>query len=68
MEDCIHLGKAFIQKLIDCLNDRFTNLHVFNAANFLVPIVTLKKKMKEILKQNNGCYTYVKILILETHQ
>ena len=32
MEDRIHLGKAFIQKLVDCLNDRFIYLHVFNVA------------------------------------
>ena len=32
MEDSIHLGKAFIQKLVDCLNDRFIYLHVFNVA------------------------------------
>ena len=30
MEDSIHLGKKIIQKLVDCLNDRFIYLHVFN--------------------------------------
>ena len=33
MEDCIGLGKEFIQKLIDYLNDMFTDLPIFNAAN-----------------------------------
>ena len=37
MEDCIDLGKAFIQKLVDCLNDRFTDLPVFNAAKLFSP-------------------------------
>ena len=37
MEDCIGLGKEFIQKLIDYLNDMFTDLPIFNAANFFSP-------------------------------
>jgi hypothetical protein len=37
MEDCIHLGKAFIQKLIDRINEKFTDLHVFNVYNFFRP-------------------------------
>ena len=34
VEDCIHLGKAFVQRLIDCLNERFTDLPIFNATKF----------------------------------
>ena len=34
VEDCIDLGKEFIQKLIDYLNDMFTDLPIFNAAKF----------------------------------
>ena len=37
MEDNIHLGKAFIQNLVDCLNDRFTYFPVFNAAKRFSP-------------------------------
>ena len=37
MNDCVHLGKVFVQKLIDCLNDRFTDLTVFNAAKLFIP-------------------------------
>jgi hypothetical protein len=37
MNDCVHLGKVFVQKLIDCLNDRFTDLTVFNAAKLFSP-------------------------------
>ena len=37
LEDCIHLGKAFVQKLIDCLNDRFIDLPTFNAAKLFSP-------------------------------
>jgi hypothetical protein len=37
MEDCAHLGKTFVQKLIDCLNGRFTDLLVFNATKLFSP-------------------------------
>jgi hypothetical protein len=37
MEDCIHLGKLFIKKLIDCLNDRFTYFLVYNVAKVFSP-------------------------------
>jgi hypothetical protein len=46
MEDCIHLNKAFVQKLIDYLNEEFIDLHVFNAAKYFSLVVTLKKRMK----------------------
>ena len=37
MENCIDLGKSFIQKLINCLNDRFIDLPIFNAAKIFSP-------------------------------
>ena len=37
VEYCIDLGKEFIQKLIDYLNDMFTDLPIFNATKFFSP-------------------------------
>ena len=37
LEDCITLGKLYVQKVIDSLNDRFLDLPIFNAASIFSP-------------------------------
>ena len=37
LEDCITLGRLYVQKVIDSLNDRFPDLPIFNAARFFSP-------------------------------
>ena len=38
VEDSIHLEKTFIQKMVDCLNDRFIYLYVFNTLPTILTI------------------------------
>ena len=35
LEACIMLGRQYVQKIIDSLNDRFPDLSIFNAARLL---------------------------------
>jgi hypothetical protein len=44
MEYCVHLGKAFVQKLIDCLNDKFIDFPVFNATKLFIPRSNFKEE------------------------
>ena len=37
LEDCTTLGRLYVQKVIDSLNDRFPDLPIFNAAGFFSP-------------------------------
>ena len=37
LEDCITLGRLYVQKVIDSLNDRFPDLPVFNVARLFSP-------------------------------
>ena len=54
MEDCVHLGKAFVQKLIDCLNDRFTYLPVFNATKLFTLHSYFGEENERDFEKNNG--------------
>ena len=37
LEDCITLGRLYVQNVIDSLNDRFPDLPIFNAAKLFNP-------------------------------
>ena len=37
LEDCITLGRLYVQKVIGSLNDRFSDLPIFNAARLFNP-------------------------------
>ena len=62
MKDCIHLGKAFVQKLFDCLNDMFIDFPTFNATQ----LFSRHSYFEEDDERDSD--VYVEILILETHQ
>ena len=55
LDECITIGKDFVQHVIDALNNRFPDVTFFNAIKLFNPSSYPIEEMKERKRQRNGC-------------